>query len=456
MLRTFILFLVSFLVTIGVGVGMMYMLKQQREQQTGTPATTVQPAEPAPAVTETPAKPETTPAPAPAEEPKAEEPADTTTTAPAPVPEPAPVAEPTPAKPAVSAELAAAQAVQEALSADNPQAALEQMVAEGKLAPEAAAALAAWREKHSIAKVEEVGNARRADGSRVTRYRLVAAEGGEDMLVSVVTKADGSCFIESAHSANADKTALSAESDSLAVAEGFVEAVRRGDMATARKMVTGTQVSDATVAGLCMMFEEGEFKLRETAPIRNAFENATNSGYVVYVVGKLAEKPANIGLEETRTEKGWGVSSVSLDALLSMYEATASAEGGHYFPIVKNPKGGDSLALFFGFNEAALTPRSQRQLQIVAELLKASHGHLNISGHTDDVGSEAYNQKLSERRAEAVREALIGFGVEPDQVSAEGMGKSQPRRTSSTEDTEQQIDYIRGENRRAEIYLDFE
>lgn len=453
MIRTFILFLVSFLVTIGVGAGMMYMLKQQREQQAAETAAApiVQPA-PAPAAA--PAEPAPV-APAPAEEPKAEEPAETATE-PAPAPAPAPVAEPAPAKPALPAEQAAALAVHEALSSDNPQAALEKLVAEGRMTPEAAAALAAWRETHSIARVEEVGNARREDGSRVTRYRLVAAECGEDMLVSVVTKADGSTIIESAQSTPADKTLLTAESDSLAVAEGFVEAVRRGDMATARKMVTGTQVSDATVAGLCMIFEEGEFKLRETAPIRNAFENATNSGYIVYVVGKSTEKPANIGLEEARTEKGWGVCGVSLDALLSMYEATASAEGGHYFPIVKNPKGGDSLALFFGFNEAALTPRSQRQLRIVAELLKASHGHLNISGHTDDVGSEAYNQRLSERRAEAVREALIGFGVEAEQVSAEGMGKSQPRRTYSTEDSEQQIDYIRGENRRAEIYLDFE
>lgn len=452
MLRTFILFLVSFLVTIGVGAGMLYMLRHQAElQQTPASAAAAAPAE-APAPAATPAAPKPAPAPAPA----ATEP----TPAPAPAPaaeEPVPAPAPAPAvKPELPAEQAAAQAVQEALTSGSPQAALEKLVAEGRMTPEAAAALKAWCEKHRIAKVEEVGNARRADGSRETRYRLVAAEGGEDMLITVVTKADGSCIIESAVSANADKTALTAESDSLAVAEGFVEAVRRGDMATARKMVTGTQVSDATVAGLCMIFEEGEFKLRETAPIRNAFENATNSGFIVYVVGKSAEKPANIGLEETRTEKGWGVSGVSLDALLSMYEATAFAEGGHYFPIVKNPKGGDSLALFFGFNEADLTPRSQRQLQIVAELLKASHGHLNISGHTDDVGSEAYNQKLSERRAEAVREALIGFGVEPGQVSAEGMGKSQPRRTYTTEDTEQQIDYIRGENRRAEIYLDFE
>jgi outer membrane protein OmpA-like peptidoglycan-associated protein len=97
-----------------------------------------------------------------------------------------------------------------------------------------------------------------------------------------------------------------------------------------------------------------------------------------------------------------------------------------------------------------------RQLQIVAELLKASKGVLQISGHTDYVGSEKYNLELSIRRANAVKEALVSFGVEDKQISTEGMGKSQPRRFYTTEDTTEQIDYIRGENRRAEIYLDFE
>lgn len=145
-----------------------------------------------------------------------------------------------------------------------------------------------------------------------------------------------------------------------------------------------------------------------------------------------------------------------MDSLLSRYEDSATAEGGHYFPIVKNPKGGDSLALFFAFNQAELTPRSLRQLQIVAELLKQSHGQLNISGHTDDVGSETYNIALSLRRADAVKAALVSFGVQASQITTQGLGKSQPRRLYKTEDSEQQIDYIRGENRRAEIYLDFE
>ena len=241
------------------------------------------------------------------------------------------------------------------------------------------------------------------------------------------------------------------------MAEGFVEAVPQGNMHVARRMVTGSEVSDATVAGLCMIFEEGEFKLREQAPIRNTFATENNAGYLVYVLSPISTRPANVGIELTRIEsKDWRVKAVALDALLSSYESIATEEGGHYFPIVKNPKGGDSLALFFAFNEFELTPRSMRQLEIVAELLKASKGVLEISGHTDDVGSEKYNLQLSIRRAEAVKAALVSFGVDEKQISTEGMGKTQPRRFYTTEDTTEQIDYIRGENRRAEIYLDFE
>ena len=92
----------------------------------------------------------------------------------------------------------------------------------------------------------------------------------------------------------------------------------------------------------------------------------------------------------------------------------------------------------------------------MAELLKLSRGKLNISGHTDDVGSEQYNLRLSQRRADAVKAALVGFGVEAEQITTHGLGKSQPRRIYTQEDSEQTVDYIRGENRRAEIYLDFE
>ncbi|MBQ2380798.1 MAG: OmpA family protein, partial [Akkermansia sp.] len=355
-----------------------------------------------------------------------------------------------------SPEHKAVLVAREALKSDDPEGAMKYLVERNNISPEAAATLLEWGKNNKPGDIEEVGNSRGANGERITRYRMKTTNGTEDMLIDVVTDRNEIVIIAAAKASASDKTDISAACDHLTVAEGFIESVRRGDMMKANSMITGTQVSPATVAGLCLLFEEGSFSLREEAPIRNTFYNDTFAGYLVYLISGKAPKPANIGLELALTEPGWRVQAVSLDALLSIYEEAANEEGGRYFPIVKNPKGGDSLALFFGFNESDLTPRSLRQLQIVAELLKQTHGKLNISGHTDDVGSEAYNQALSVRRADAVKAALVGFGVAPEQITTHGLGKSQPRRTYKEDDSAQDIDTIRGENRRAEIYLDFE
>lgn len=255
-----------------------------------------------------------------------------------------------------------------------------------------------------------------------------------------------------------DEPAADTAPASQAVVQAFVDAVQRGDMAAARGMIDGKEVTDATIAGLCMVFEDGAYRLREKLPIRNTFENDAHSGYLVYVTPQQAgtAKPGNIGVELAKAEDAWRITHVSMDSLLSSYEDQGTQEAGHYFPLVKNPKGGDSLALFFAFDDATLTPRSLRQLEIVAQLLKQSRRQLDISGHTDDVGTAEYNQQLSEKRAAAVRDALVSYGVDAAQISTRGMGMSQPRRTYAQGDSEEQIDTARGENRRAEIYLDFE
>ena len=469
MKRNILLFVCAFLATLGVCAGVFMLLKQQANKQADeaaaqATASTAATSTPDPGPTPEPQpepQPEPAPAPAPTPEPVAgPQPEPTPEPQPEPQPEPTPEPQPEPVQlkeQPRNAEHKSALTAAAVLEAKDPAAALQELLAKGEITQEAAEQLAAWGTRHKVKAVEEVGNSRRPNGDRVTRYRLVSEDGGDDLLIDVVSVKGGKVFIESAKPSSSDKTKLAPGADSITVAEGFVEAVRRGNMTVARTMVTGDMVSDATVAGLCMIFEEGEFKLREQAPIRNTFSTENNAGYLVYVLSPISTRPANVGMELTRIEgNDWRVKAVALDALLSSYESIASDEGGHYFPIVKNPKGGDSLALFFAFNEFELTPRSKRQLQIVAELLKASKGKLDISGHTDDVGSEKYNLQLSIRRAEAVKEALVSFGVDAAQISTEGMGKTQPRRFYTTEDTTEQIDYIRGENRRAEIYLDFE
>lgn len=353
--------------------------------------------------------------------------------------------------------------VNEMIKGENAGDVLQQLVDGKKVSPEAAEVIAKWRAENTPGSVQEIGDIRNyGDNTKTFRYRISSADGKNDLLLDVRTDKQGNNpYIISATIVPTDKTDVAAGSDSMTVAEGFIESVRLGNMSKARSMVDGSKVSDATVAGLCMIFEEGSFGLCRETPIRNTVHNDQTAMYLVYVVP--ANKPdagrtqANhIAMSLTNGEVGWRVSAIGTDNLLSAYEENAMLEGGRFFPIVKNPKGGDSLALFFAFDDAGLTPRSERQLQIVADILKESKGKLDISGHTDDVGSEEYNLKLSERRAEAVREVLIRYGVAPEQITTKGLGKNEPRFYLEEGDDEQAQDRKRGENRRAEIYLDFE
>ncbi|MGC4060942.1 MAG: OmpA family protein [Aquabacterium sp.] len=81
----------------------------------------------------------------------------------------------------------------------------------------------------------------------------------------------------------------------------------------------------------------------------------------------------------------------------------------------------------FAFDKAVLTPAGRSQLSTYADKLKALNLESVVAvGHTDRIGSEAYNQKLSERRAAAVKAFLIEQGVPADKVFSEGRGKTQP------------------------------
>jgi outer membrane protein OmpA-like peptidoglycan-associated protein len=99
----------------------------------------------------------------------------------------------------------------------------------------------------------------------------------------------------------------------------------------------------------------------------------------------------------------------------------------------------------FDFDSADLKPRNRELLSRVAGILLASKGFgLSIFGYTDDVGTKAYNQKLSERRADAVRDYLVQAGIEPGIVNAKGFGKTNPRVEGETQEA-------RATNRRVEI-----
>ncbi len=86
----------------------------------------------------------------------------------------------------------------------------------------------------------------------------------------------------------------------------------------------------------------------------------------------------------------------------------------------------DADALF-DFDKATLRPAGRATLDEFSDKLSnISLEGITAIGHTDRFGSEAYNQLLSERRAEAVKSYLVGRGIEPIRITTEGKGESQP------------------------------
>jgi len=99
----------------------------------------------------------------------------------------------------------------------------------------------------------------------------------------------------------------------------------------------------------------------------------------------------------------------------------------------------------FDFDRATLRPENRETLSRIAGVLLASSGYrLFVYGHTDDIGTDEYNQQLSLRRAQAVTDYLIKAGVPADIMTTKGFGKSSPRVKATTPEARQQ-------NRRVEI-----
>ena len=111
---------------------------------------------------------------------------------------------------------------------------------------------------------------------------------------------------------------------------------------------------------------------------------------------------------------------------------------------------GQSISLnniFFDFNKATLKKESFAELDRVIPLFtQFPNLKIEIAGHTDSVGSDEYNQNLSEARAASVREYLLGKGVDADRITAKGYGESQPIASNDTDEG-------RAQNRRVEFRI---
>jgi OOP family OmpA-OmpF porin len=103
----------------------------------------------------------------------------------------------------------------------------------------------------------------------------------------------------------------------------------------------------------------------------------------------------------------------------------------------------------FAFNSAALAPASLVTLNEVGQaLMTRPEASVEIQGHTDAVGSAAYNMLLSQRRAEAVRDYLLAnYDFSPDQLTSKGYGEADPIASNET-------DAGRARNRRVQFVIE--
>lgn len=161
-----------------------------------------------------------------------------------------------------------------------------------------------------------------------------------------------------------------------------------------------------------------------------------------------------IGGRNDRTERiiGAGIGAVAggaIGAYMDRQEAELRRQtAGTGVDVIRQ---GDELLLrmpagiTFDFDSYAINPQFQATLNEVARTLEAYPSTIiDVLGHTDSVGSDAYNQRLSEQRAQAVANYLTARGVQPARIAARGYGETMPIADNATEAG-------RASNRRVEI-----
>jgi OOP family OmpA-OmpF porin len=111
----------------------------------------------------------------------------------------------------------------------------------------------------------------------------------------------------------------------------------------------------------------------------------------------------------------------------------------------------------FGFNQATLTPQGRKKLD--SEVIERSRREysdikvINVNGHTDRIGPAEANQKLSQRRADAVKAYLVAKGFDPAKIDTYGFGKTMPVKSCPAVKERKALIECLAPNRRVEIEI---
>jgi len=149
---------------------------------------------------------------------------------------------------------------------------------------------------------------------------------------------------------------------------------------------------------------------------------------------------ASSGVTAIVATSGYAVTTASSAPCPAMTAAPAAAPMAALEPLKMTLAG-----VAFDFNKATIKPKFYGELdQFAGQLANRAYGSVTVSGHTDSVGGDAYNLRLSKRRAEAVAAYLAKRGVDGSKMTVQGFGKTQPIADNKTKAGQAQ-------NRRVEV-----
>ena len=169
---------------------------------------------------------------------------------------------------------------------------------------------------------------------------------------------------------------------------------------------------------------------------RDVFEERALSAEDSATDARIKAQRAQAELDKIRRERDEEMSR--LQRALNRIASTRRTKSGLLMSL-----GSDTIN--FDFDKAELRPEERELLSRIAGILLTSSGYrVQVFGHTDDIGTDQYNQTLSEQRAVAVRDYLVKAGIDPAIISTKGFGKSNPLVKGTSE-------AARAKNRRVEI-----
>ncbi len=190
--------------------------------------------------------------------------------------------------------------------------------------------------------------------------------------------------------------------------------------------------------------------------VRDAKTNALVPAKLEFVDNKTGEVAhtlqADMATGQTKIQLTYGNTyTLNISAVDYIYQSVQVTDLGatvDYLlePIVKGKKV-VLRNLFFATNQTTILPESEESLQELYTFLKENPSvRIRIVGHTDNVGSDAANQTLSEGRASSVKNDIVGRGIAAERIETAGRGESEPVATNDTEEG-------RAQNRRVEFVI---